>query len=162
MFGQPGEDTGEMLLEARPCCPLQAHFCSKGGGAVRALVPCCAEYRIRALWHGAGGETGGAHCFLCPVAGGEGRHDARGCSGLPHPGTKHISSCVAAELQGVGVERCFALMQLAGAAGRGCRFLVAGRVDAEQAFMTLADVAVPPQLQRMVCWARPLFRVGFF
>lgn len=43
-------------------------------------------------------------------------------------------------------------MQLAGAAGRGCRFLVAGRVDAKKAFMTLADVAVPPQLQRMVRW----------
>ena len=65
-------------------------------------------------------------------------------------------------MQGIEVERGFALMQLAGAAGRGCRFLVAGRVDAEKAFMTLADVAVPPQLQRMVCWAWLVFRVGFF
>ena len=46
--------------------------------------------------------------------------------------------------------------QLAGAAGRGCRFLVAGRVNEKKSFLTLADVAVPPQLQRMV-WPPSLF-----
>ena len=30
--------------------------------------------------------------------------------------------------------------------------MVAGRVDKKKAFMTLADMAVPPQLQRMVRW----------
>ncbi|KAK9839540.1 hypothetical protein WJX81_008400 [Elliptochloris bilobata] len=48
-----------------------------------------------------------------------------------------------------GEETAEMLLQLAAAGGRGCRFLVAGRVDEKKAFMTLADVAVPPQLQRM-------------
>ena len=55
-----------MLLEARLCCPLRAYFCSKGRGAVRALVPCCAEYRNRALWHGAGGKQAG-HTAFCAL-----------------------------------------------------------------------------------------------
>jgi hypothetical protein len=51
-------------------------------------------------------------------------------------------------------------LQLAGAGARGCRFLVAGRVDdKKECFRTLADVDIPPQLQRMVR-ARPPARLG--